>query len=244
MRSLESRLLRSMTQLLITLIFLISTPSGLAQELKAALSLRLGPGIGYPLNIELPSGTYVDIMQRRNVWLLVQDERGEGGWAKISDVGDSGGLDERLAWRLSELKKEKFGSLVGRWFDNELGYGLALGWKVPFQYGHWLTEVEKATDAEANWQAISTWYLSEHALTGSGYYSAGIGIGYSQENSHSQVFSELNKSADAVFGGVELGIGLRPIKHLDTGLSVRYLFASSSDDADSTVVSWYWSFEL
>lgn len=244
MRSLKNLFLLNMMQGLMIIICVVLTPSLLAQELNNALSLRLGPGIGYPINIELPSGTFVEVIWRRNSWLLVQDQRGQGGWAKITDVGLSGGLDERLAWRLSELKKEKSGSLVGRWFNNELGYGVALGWKVPFYNGYGLTEIAKATNANAAWQSVSTWYLSEHTLSGSGHYTAGIGLGYSQENANSHVFSESNKSSDAVFGGVELGLGVRPLKHIDTGFSVRYLFASSSDDADSTLVTWYWSFEL
>jgi len=233
-----------MTRVLITIFFLIHTPYSFSQELKAALTLRLGPGIGFPVNVEFPSGTYIDITQRRNTWLHIQDERGEGGWAKVADVGRTGGLDSRLAWRLSELKKKNYGNLIGRWFSNELGYGLSIGWKVPNRYGHWLAEVEKATDANANWQAISSWYISEQAFSSRGYFSAGIGLGYSQENSASRVFSQLGQEDDSLFGGLELAVGMRPIKQLETGLSLRYLFAASSDDADSSVVSLYWSFEL
>lgn len=244
MRSLESSYLRDMTRVLITIIGLIHIPYSFSQELNDALTLRLGPGIGFPVNIELPSGTYIDITQRRNTWLHVQDERGEGGWATIADVGETGGLDTRLAWRLSELKKENYGNFVGRWFSNELGFGLSMGWKVSNRYGHWLAEIERATDAKAEWQAISSWYISEQVLTSRSYYSAGVGLGYSQESAQSDVFTELGQKNDSLFGGLELAVGIRPIKQLVTGLSLRYLFAASPGDADSSVVSWYWSFEL
>lgn len=244
MRSLGNQSLRSMAQGLITIICLFISSNSLSQELKAALTLRLGPGIGYPVNIELPSGTFIDIHQRRHTWLLVQDERGEGGWAQIADVGKSGGLEERLAWRLKELKDKHYGNLVGRWFQNELGKGMSLGWKVANRYGAWLAEIERATDANAQWQSASAWYLSEHPLSSHSYYSAGIGLGYSSENKASEVFSTTEQGLESVIGGIQLAMAVRPLKQLETGLSLRYLFSASTADADSTVLSWFWSFEL
>ena len=236
--------LRSIVQVLITILCLLHTQSGLAQELRAPLALHLGPGIGFPVNIEFPSGTYIDITQRRNDWLLIQDERGEGGWAKIADVGHAGGLKERLAWRLRELKYESAGNLVGRWFNHELGNGLALGWKVAHQYGYWQGEVERSSDADAYWQGISAWYISQHGITARTYYSAGIGLGYAQENAASEVLKDMGKANDTLFAGFEVALGIRPVKQLETGLSLRYLLAASSADADSTVISLYWSFEI
>jgi len=244
MRSLGYRSLLGMSQWLVMIGCLLFSSYSLSQQLTGALSLRLGPGIGYPVSIELPSSTYIDIIQRRNTWLLIRDERGEGGWAKIADVGDSGGLEERLAWRLTELKKELSGELVGRWFNFSQGYGLSLAWKLPANYGHWLFEVEKASDAQVEWHSLASWYVSEHLISPSSYYSAGLGLGVSQENSMSQVFSKRGDAQQAVYGGIELALGLRPTKQVDTGLSVRYLFAASSEDADETVISWYWSFGI
>lgn len=244
MRSLKLQPLWGMTQVLIIIGSILFSPLTLAQELTAALSLRLGPGIGFPMNIQLPSGADVVITQRRNSWLLVEDERQESGWAKISDVEQSGGLADRQAWRLSELKGSDLGSLQGRWFRNEQDYGLALGWKAKTINGHWLIEVENSTDTEASWQALLAWYNFEHSLTARSYFSTGLGIGLSRENSQSHVFSKEGESSDTGFGGIELAFGIHPVKEVDTGLSARYLLASSPRDGDSVAVSWYWSFGI
>jgi hypothetical protein len=233
-----------MTRGLITIICLFISSNSLSQELKAALTLRLGPGIGYPVNIELPSGTDIDIHQRRHTWLLVQDERGAGGWARIAEVGASGGLEERLAWRLKELKEKHYGQLVGRLFYNELGAGLSLGWKVNNRFGVWQGEIERASDSQGQWLALAGWYLSEHEFSNLSYYRAGVGLGLALENKSSEVFSPNDENANSLYGGLEVAAGLRPIKQLDTGLSLRYLYAANSTTADSTVISWYWSFEL
>jgi len=244
MRSLGNEAGRGISHWLVMIGCLLFSSLSLSQQLTGALSLRLGPGIGYPVSIELPSGTYIDITQRRNTWLLIRDERDEGGWAKIAEVGESGGLKERLAWRLTELKKESNGEVVGRWFNFNQGYGLALGWKLPSDYGHWLFEIEKASDAQVEWHSLASWYLSQHNITAHSYYSAGMGLGVAQENSKSQIFSDYGDAQQAVYGGIELALGLRPTKQVNTGLSVRYLFAASSADADETVLSWYWSFGI
>ncbi|MEH6447174.1 MAG: hypothetical protein V7765_00795 [Oleispira sp.] len=244
MRSLKFQSLWGMTPTLILIGSIIFPPLSFAQELTAALSLRLGPGIGFPTNIELPSGTDVVITQRRNSWLLVVDDRQESGWAKISDVEQSGGLANRQAWRLTELKKKELGSLQGRWFANEQDYGLSLGWKSKTVDGHWLIEMEQATNTQTKWQALLAWYTFKHPISPRSYYSTGLGLGFSQENSQSNVFSEVGESAQTGFGGFELAIGIQPVKQVDTGLSFRYLLASSPRDGDSTVVSWYWSFGI
>ena len=244
MRSLRLQSLLGITQVLIIIGSILLSPLSLAQELTAALSLRLGPGVGFPTNIQLPSGTDVVITQRRNSWLLVEDERQESGWAKIADVEQSGGLAERQAWRLSELKGRDLGSLQGRWFGNEQSYGLALGWKAKTTNGHWLVEAEKSTDTQASWQALLAWYNFDHSLTTRTYFSTGLGVGISRENSQSHVFSKEGESSDTGYGGLELALGIRPVKEVDTGLSARYLLASSPRDGDSVVVSWYWSFGI
>ncbi len=244
MRSLYYQSLWDMTRGLVLVCTIIFSSTSIAQELTAALSLRLGPGIGYPVNIELPSGTDIVITQRRNSWLLATDERGEGGWAKISDVEFSGGLAERQAWRLSELKKKDIGDLQGRWFTNGQAYGLSLGWKFRSKYGNWLAEVEKAADSQSEWHSVAAWFISPHTLTNNSYLSGGIGLGYAQENTLSHVFSEADEASQTVFGGIELALGVRPVKQVDTGLSLRYLLAASSANADSTVISWYWSFGI
>jgi len=244
MRSLKIQSLWGIALRLILINIIIFTPITFAQELTAALSLRIGPGIGYPTNIELPSGTNITINQRRNSWLLVVDERKESGWAEISDVEQSGGLADRQAWRLSELKKKEVGSVQGRWFTNEQDYGLSLGWKTKTTKGNWLIEFEQATNSQANWQALLAWYNFEHSISSRSYYSTGLGLGISQENKPNHVFSKVGESSTTGFGGIELAMGIRPVKQIDTGLSIRFLLAESPRDGDSMVVSWYWSFGI
>ena len=244
MRSLKSRPLCAITQGFIILSSIIFSPLILAQELSAALSLRLGPAVGFPNSIEFPSGTEVTVSQRRHAWLLVADDRGEGGWAKISDVESSGGLAARQAWRLSELKQQYIGDIQGRWFTNEQGFGLSLGWKLRTAAGHWLAEVERTSDSQSRSQALRIWYALDYELTPRSYYSAGLGLGYAHENSYSRIFNDEFQSSSTVFGGIELAFGFFPIKQIDTGLSVRYLLAQSPNNSDSTAISWYWAFGI
>lgn len=244
MRSLKLQPLWDMTLRLFLISSILFSPISIAQELTAALSLKLGPGIGFPTIIELPTNTVVEVIQRRNSWLLVEDERGEGGWAKISDVKKSGGLADRQAWRLSELKKRNIGSIQGRWFVNEEDYGLSLGWRVKNPHGHWLVEIEKSTDSKAERQALLAWYSFDHSIGPRSYYSTSLGLGMSQENAYSNVFGEKGKNSKIGFGGVEVALGVQPTKRVDTGLSFRYLLAASPRDGDSTAVSWYWSFGI
>lgn len=244
MRSLKSQPMCIIAQGVVIISSIIFSPSIVAQELLAPLSLRLGPAIGFPVSIELSTNTPITVTQRRNNWLLVTDERGEGGWAMITDVELSGGLADRQAWRLSELKRKDFGDLQGRWFANEQGYGLSFGWKLRTSNGHWLAEVERASNAQSQWQAFSTWYAFDYELTGRSYYSAGFALGYAHENSHSHVFNTKNDSMSTLFAGAELSLGFVPTKRIDTGLSVRYLQTLPTTRSDSTVISWYWAFGI
>lgn len=244
MRCLKDRPVLCMTQCFIVISSIIFSPSTLAQKLLMPLSLRLGPAIGFPSSVELPTGTDVTVIQRRYDWLLVVDEREESGWARISDVEVSGGLADRQAWRLSELKKKSLGDLQGRWFDNGRGYGLALGWKLRTANGHWLAEIERASDSQLQWRALSTWYAFDYALTSRSYYSAGLGLGYAQKEEHDRIFYNERNSSSTLFTGIEFALGVLPIKQVDTGLSVRYLQTRSYSDVSSTVISWYWSFGI
>lgn len=244
MRSLKHRYLWSMTQGLVTVICLAFSSYGFSQELAAALSLRLGPGIGFPTSIQLPSSTDIIITQRRHSWLLVMDERGESGWAKIADVEFSGGLADSQAWRLSELKKKNRGDLLGRWFKSEQGYGLSLGWTSKFSLGRWAVEVEKSIDGQAEWHSMSAWFLADKYIASTSYFRYGFGLGYAMEDDESNVFGLPDKENEALYSGVELGLGYKPNMQINHGLSLRYLLASSQGNNDSAVVSWYWSFGI
>lgn len=223
---------------------ILFSPVTFGQELTESLSLRLGPGIGFPVGVEVPSRTEVTITQQRHSWLLVVDERDASGWAEISTVAEAGGLTDRQAWRLSELKERKPGSLQGRWFRNEQNYGLSLGWRFNTSDGYWLMDVEKSTNAQASWQAVSAWYMFKNPISPQYYYSLGLGLGISHENDESHVFSEVGESLQTGFGGFELAFGFQPVKRVDTGVSLRYLLADPLGNGNSAVVSWYWLFGI
>lgn len=223
--------------------FVFSTYS-FSQQLSDTLVLRLGPGIGFPVNIALPSGTEVHIEQRRNHWLLIHDERGEGGWAKIEQVDRANGLAERQAWRLSELKKDDYGAVLGRVYQLDNNYGVSLGWRMPKPYQRVSFEAEKTSDAIAVWQAVSSWYELSQTVSRQTYYGLGLGLGYAWENAHSQVFSQQGKTAQTGFAGIQLLAGYRPLSHVNTGISVRHLRAVSPENASANVFSWFWSFGI
>jgi hypothetical protein len=244
MRSLKFQSLWHLTLGLLLANSILFSPIVFGQELTETLSLRLGPGIGFPVGVEVPSGAEITITQQRHTWLLVVNERDERGWAEISTVMAAGGLTDRQAWRLSELKKRELGSLQGRWFRNEQDYGLSLGWRSRTSDGYWLMEVEKSTNTQTEWQAVSAWYMFKKPINPQYYYSLGLGLGISHENDESHVFSEAGESLQTGFGGFELALGFQPVKQIETGLSLRYLLADHLNDGDSTVVSWYWLFGI
>lgn len=244
MRSFGACLLKILMHPLMAICYLLFTPLSFSQELSDTLSLRLGPGVGYPVNIELPSGSTIDIKQRRNDWLLVHDPRGEGGWATIDQVDVAGGLAERQAWRLTELKEEDYGVLIGRFYQLESNYGASLGWKMPKQYEEWSFEHEKSSDSLENWQSISSWYGISEPFVWKSYYGLGLGLGYSWENSHSHVFSSEGEEGESLYAGLELALGYRPANTIDTGISVRYLRDASSQGESASVISLFWSFGI
>lgn len=243
MGSYKAWLLQYIVRPMMVLSCLFFSSLSISQELSDTLILRLGPGIGFPVNIELPSGAFIDVEQRRNDWLLILDHRGEGGWATIDDVETAGGLADRQAWRLTELKQDDLGSITGRLYQQKHGYGVSLGWRLPKPYGAWLVEVEKNSDAVEVWQAVSSWYQVTEPVRQRAYYGAGIGIGYSWESSYSNIFSEEGESGQNSFVGVELLAGYKPVKRMDTGFSLRHLEATSTN-ASTQVISWFWSFGI
>lgn len=238
----QSLLRLTLGLLLANTILFSSIASG--QELISALSLRLGPGVGFPVSVEVHSGVEVTVTQQRHAWLLLVDERGESGWAEISAVKAAGGLTAKQAWRLTELKRREAGNIQGRLFRNEQEYGLSLGWRSKTSNGYWLMEVEQSTNTQARWQAASAWYIFKTPINPQYYYSLGLGLGISRENDESHVFSRVGESSQTGFGGFELTLGFQPVTRVDTGMSFRYLLADHLNNDNSTVVSWYWLFGI
>lgn len=247
MRSLKLQPILCLTVGFILTGSLLFSPVTFGQELTKALSLRLAPGADYPVSVEMPSKTPVAISQRRHSWVLVVDERDESGgsgWAEIPIVAEAGGLTDRQAWRLTELEKREPGSLQGRWLRNEQNYGLSLGWRSETPRGYWLMEIERTMNAQAKWQAVSAWYMFNNSISTQRYFSLGLGLGISEENDDSQIFSGTGESLQAGFVGFELALGFKPLQQVDTGLSLRYLLAASPNGGNSKVVSWYWLFGI
>ena len=121
--------LRSLwSKLVISTAFLLSAATVTAETLTNSLSLHLSAGSGYPVSIELPSGSDVTIIEKQHDWVRVQDQRGASGWAKASDVRDSGGLDELIDWHWREQEGGNIGALKPQYMLNSAGRGWGAGW--------------------------------------------------------------------------------------------------------------------
>lgn len=241
MRSLKFKGLRYVPQCLITLFLLGFSFQSHSQVLTAGLSLRIGPSMGFPYNIELPSGSKVSIIQRRDDWLLVEDDRGESGWALLADIDQAGGLDDRQAWRLKELKEPVSGQLTGQWFTNDSGQGWGLGWSFPFRDYRLSNEYQQANNFEAKWQSLSAWLTTEESISRNIFYRYGLGLGYGLENETSDVLSDLGDAADYAYWGGEVSIGFTPNQQFESGLQLKYLLADLQGRRSSYQVSWYWA---
>lgn len=241
MRSLKFKGLRHVPQYLITLFLLGFSFQSHSQVLTAGLSLRIGPSVGFPHSIELPSGSKVSIIQRRDDWLLVEDDRGETGWALLADIDEAGGVDDRLAWRLKELKEPVSGQLTGQWFINDSGQGWGLGWAFPFRGYRLSSEYQQAKNFDAKWQSLSVWVTTEEPISRNTFYRYGLGLGYGLENETSDVLSDLGDAADYAYWGGEVSIGFTPNQQFESGLQLKYLLADLQGRRSSYQVSWYWA---
>jgi hypothetical protein len=241
MRSLRFKGLRYLAQTLVASILLCFSSYGLSQPLTASLSLRIGPSVGFPYSIELPSGSEVSIVQRRDDWLLVKDQRGETGWALVADIDYSGGLEERQTWRLKELKKPALGHLSAQLFTDKSGQGWGLGWAFPFYDYRVSSEYQQSKNYDAQWQSFSTWLTIDEELGRKAFFRYGLGVGYGLENEESYVLSDQGEARDSAYYGGEVSIGYAPNQKFESGLQLRYLLADFQGSSSSYQVSWYWS---
>lgn len=241
MQSLKFKALRSISQGLITLFFLGVSFYSHSQILTAGLSLRIGPSVGFPHSIELPSGSDISIIQRRDDWLLVQDERGEIGWALLTNIDEAGGLPDRQAWRLKELKKPVSGQLRGQLFSNKSGQGWGIGWAFPFMDYQLSSEYQQSSNFDAKWQSFSAWMTADQLISHNVFYRYGFGLGYGIENEASYVLSDDGDSGDSAYWGGEVSIAFTPNQQFESGLQLRYLLTDLQGRYSSYQVSWYWA---
>lgn len=244
MRSLRFKGLRYLAQSLVTIFVLFFSSYNLSQSLTAGLSLRIGPSVGYPYSIELPSGSDVSIVQRRDDWLLVKDQRGEMGWALLTDIDSAGGLQERQAWRLKELKSPMLGQLSGQWFADESGQGWGLGWAFPFYEYRLSSEYQQSKNYAAQWKSVSAWLTTDEQLSNRTFYRYGFGAGYGVENEDSYVLSDKGEVKSSAYWGGEVSIGFAPNQAFESGLKLRYLLTDLQGRYSSHQVSWYWAMEI
>lgn len=241
MQSLKFKGLRFISQGLITLLFLGVSFYSHSQVLTAGLSLRIGPSVGFPYSIELPSGSDISIIQRRDDWLLIQDERGEIGWALLTEIDKAGGLPDRQAWRLKELKKSVSGQLRGQLFTNKSGQGWGLGWAYPFMAYQLSSEYQQSNNFDAKWQSFSAWMTADESINRNIVYRYGFGLGYGIENEASHVLSSEGESDDSAYFGGEVSIAFIPNQEFESGLQMRYLLTDLQGRYSSYQVSWYWA---
>lgn len=241
MLSIKSKSLRYLGQSLAAIFFLCFSSYGFSQSLVATLSLRIGPSVGFPHSIELPSGSEVSIVQRRGAWLLVKDQRGETGWALLSDIDAAGGLQERDVWRLKELVKPIVGHLSGQWFTDPSGQGWGVGWAMPLSDYRLASEYQQSKSYDAQWQSFSAWLTREEKLSRKTFYRYGLGLGYGLENEESHVLSIEGQARESAYWGGEVSIGFAPSQKFESGLQLRYLLANLQGSHSSYQVLWYWA---
>ncbi|OUS40717.1 hypothetical protein A9R00_04680 [Oleispira antarctica] len=241
MQSLRFKELRITAQGLITIYCLFFSSVVFSQQLTATLVLRIGPSVGFPYSIELPSGSEITIAQRRDNWLMVKDARGETGWALMSDIDAAGGLPERQAWRLTELKEPSNSLLSAQWFANESGQGWGGGWIYPWRDYRLSAEYEQSKSYAAQWQSLSAWLTAGKQLSSKTFFRYGLGVGYGQENEESFVLSEEGEARSAGYWGSEISVGIMPNQEFETGIRFRYLLADLQATDSSYHLSWYWS---
>lgn len=241
MLSIKPKILRQLAQGLIALTFLCFSSHSFSQSLVTTLSLRIGPSVGFPHSIELPSGSVVSIVQRRDDWLLVKDQRGETGWALLTDIDAAGGLQERQGWRLKELKTPVSSQISGQWFTDQSGQGWGVGWALPLSDYRLSNEYQQSTSYDAQWQSFSAWITIEEEFSRRVFYRYGLGLGYGFENDESHVLSDEGEARDAAYWGGEVSIGFAPNQKFESGLQLRYLLAGLQGNYSSYQVSWYWA---
>lgn len=241
MRSLRFKSLRYLVSGLVTLFYLCVSTNSCAQTLTASLSLRLGPSAGFPYSIELPSGSDISIIRRQDDWLLVQDDRGETGWALLGRIDEAGGLEDRQAWRLKELKQPLLGQFSGQWFTDKSGQGWGIGWTSPFMDYRLTGEYQQSNNFDASWQSVSVWLNAEESLSSHTFYRYGVGLGYGLENESSFVLSDKGDANNSGYWGGQVSIGTALNQKFETGLRFRYLLAGLQGQYSSYQASWYWA---
>lgn len=94
------------------LIILLGAPPAFAGELKVRvtepfISLYAGPGIGYPIFLDLERGQWLTIHARQVNWYEVSTDKGEKGWARYSELRKTVTADEQPV-NLANVTRDDF----------------------------------------------------------------------------------------------------------------------------------------
>lgn len=239
MRNALSRV-RLLTKSCLGLIISLASVTVSAATLTEAVQLRLHPGSGYPVAIELPKDTYVDVISRQNDWLLLADERGNQGWSQVEDVRDAGGVDALMDWSWRELEDELDLALRFGLLSNPHTSGLSAALFAPvadFEAGF---EINVADEAAASMTSVMAWGAGQYLFDDQYFLRFAAGIGGAEENQAGQRFSALGEEESLVLLASEFSAGWRMTSNLSSDFGLRIMTSDQPESAIEAIISWKW----
>ena len=177
------------------------------------LSLRSGPGGGYPVIHTLEQGERFRVERRRTDWVKVSDDRGNAAWARFSDIQKTRFPDGSPAAFQTYSREDfrtrrfEFGYTFGQ-YDGDPTNSLTAGW--------WWSQhlIGEATLAQSLGDDIDRWILN-------------VAAGYSPYPQR-RLSPYLSLGAGLVKIDPEVlraGIEKREEAHLNAGLGLRWWLA-------------------
>lgn len=231
---------RLIIQLGLGLIISLVSVTVSAATLTESIQLRLHPGSGYPVSIELPKGTSVDVAVRQNDWLLITDQRGNHGWSQVAAVRDAGGIDPLLDWSWRELEDEIGLSLRLGVLKNPHNSALSAAVFAPLGNLEAGLEANVGDDTEATMTSVLFWGVGQHQINDRTFIRFAAGLGAGEENRAGQRFSALGEQESLVLFSTEVSAGWRINSNLSTDLGLRMMTSDQPESAIESIISWKW----
>jgi len=236
--------LNTIIRLSLVIIFSLASATVSAASLTDSVQLRLYPGDGYPIVIELPRNSEIKILQRQNDWLMVGDSRNQKGWVAVDELRLAGGVDPVLRWGWRELEDDlgvdlRFGldSNPHNLAWSMAGFYKISGLDVGVEYG-------QGYEGEAGMQNLMLWLEDRYMLNATAFLRYALGAGMGAESKQGQRFTEIGKSSQLALLGLDLSIGVNLTSRLSTDLGVRWLASDQQDSEVEPAISWKWQFGI
>lgn len=227
------------------IVFLAYLPLSNAVPLKSELALRLDAGRGFPVYVEFPSGTDVDVVLRRGQWIKITDQRGVGGWCLLNELKQAGGAEKLQLWRWRES-----GYADRAWLGAELNYSQDIteqGYAINFASHHKQIPVsadfEQVISGPAAWTAAYLWAGMQWSVVERWQLEANLGSGLGYGNSSNQVLSKVGQEKYSLLLAAKTSIYYRINPLVRTGFNAR--IATDQKLAKShSVISWTWQVKI